>query len=112
MELIAGTKGERMNEYVKEQVAEPVFGVQVGSQWLHVHPSSACEGRNCPFHNPSNHKMKDWPINVRLDNKGLVERTCPHSVGHPDPDSVAYFTSIGIDYMSIHGCDGCCSEIK
>lgn len=108
----AGTKGKAMKNLIKVHVAEPVFGQQLGQQGLHVHPASACVGRPCPFHNPSNHKMKNWPINVRLDNKGLVERFCTCGVAHPDPDSVAYFRGIGIDYMSVHSCDGCCSDIK
>lgn len=29
------------------------------------------------------------------------ERTCPHGVGHPDPDDV-------LNEDKVHGCDGCC----
>jgi len=39
---------------------------------------------------------------------GLFERQCPHGIGHPDPDDVAYRLSIGDDYAGTHGCDGCC----
>ena len=97
---------------MKMLTSEPVFGAAIGEQEIKIHSPKECEGRNCPFHNPSNHKMKDWPMNVRLDNHGLIERTCSHGVGHPDPDSVAYFVGIGIDYMSIHGCDGCCINFR
>jgi hypothetical protein len=31
---------------------------------------------------------------------GYIERTCPHGVGHPDPDEIF------LD--AVHGCDGCC----
>ena len=49
--------------------------------------------------------MADWPTVVRAS--GLIERTCPHGVGHPDPDSLAWSLSGSRDY-SVHGCDGCC----
>lgn len=77
------------------------------------HESDLCDGEFCPYHNPSDHKMKDWPKNFRYDafRFGLVERMCPHGVGHPDPDSVAWLESIrpkNKGYEGIHGCDGCC----
>lgn len=72
-----------------------------------THNESRCKGSYCAIHNPSDHKMKLWPKVVR--ETGLIERTCEHGVGHPDPDSVAYYLTIGKDF-SIHGCDGCCGE--
>lgn len=63
----------------------------------------------CPIHKPSNHKMKDWPIVVRSST--LLERTCPHGVGHPDPDSVVYMNwETKGESWGVHGCDGCCKE--
>ena len=38
----------------------------------------------------------------------LIERTCEHGVGHPDPDSLAYFERHGVTHMGSHGCDSCC----
>ena len=76
---------------------------------LRVHPPSACEGRNCWVHNPSDTHMKKWPIWWR-DDKGTAERMCPHRIGHPDPDDVAYHWSLGRD-VSVHGCDGCCGSL-
>jgi len=89
-------------------VAEPVFGIQVGKRGIRIHGPSKCEGRPCPFHNPSDHALKDALINVRMDRNALVERICEHGVGHPDPDSVAYFEQLGQTMVGIHGCDGCC----
>src|ERR1035437_3597591 len=43
---------------------------------------------HCVLHNPSNHKMRTWPMVLR--SSGLIERKCPHGIGHPDPDSAAY----------------------
>lgn len=40
-----------------------------------------------------------WPQHWRGD-RHLMERICPHGVGHPDPDD--------INPDGVHGCDGCC----
>lgn len=91
-----------------ENAAEPTLGIQVGPTFLeNVHSSAVCEGRACVLHNPSDHHMRDWPLNWRGD-KGQMERTCPHGTGHPDPDDLAWHASQGRDWLGIHGCDGCC----
>jgi len=83
-----------------------------------IHDPSACEGQFCCYHNPSNHHMKEWPKVLRAST--LVERICPHEIGHPDPDSLAHFhrsatTQEQSDFsagLGIHGCDGCCDPQK
>jgi len=76
------------------------MGVQVpGPHVLRVHPATKCAGEACTIHNPSDHHMRQWPLNWRGD-RGTMERICPHGVGHPDPD--------GISEDTVHGCDGCC----
>lgn len=97
-----------MTERVEVDVAEPTFGIQVGRKGLIIHSPGKCAGQPCPFHNPSDHALKDAPMNVRLDRNALVERMCAHGVGHADPDSVDYFETVGKTGMGIHGCDGCC----
>lgn len=101
-------------------------GTQLGLQGVRVHARSKCAGRALPccIHNPSNHKMKDWPLNWRSDTY-LMERLCQHQIGHPDPDHVAYMRSLTpndhtvcpgpslcefphYEWQAIHGCDGCC----
>lgn len=76
-----------------------------------VHEPSACEGHGCWVHHPSEHHMKDWPV-VWRTGKGVIERICPHGVGHPDPDDMAFiersYGKATADTMSVHGCDGCC----
>ena len=67
----------------------------------------------CPWHAPSKHGMRTWPRIIRFDKYGMVERQCSHGVGHPDPDSVAFIREFIVagdpgDYLSIHGCCGCC----
>jgi hypothetical protein len=84
------------------------------SQWLlrdmvlrAVHSPVLCSGRFCVVHNPSEHHMRSWFLNWR-DDKGIFERLCPHRIGHPDPDQLAYFHELGLESLAVHGCDGCC----
>lgn len=75
-----------------------------------VHAKDQCSGR-CVIHNPSDHHMVDWPRLWRLD-RGLMERICPHGIGHPDPDHLWYLTehNMAEGGEGIHGCDGCCHD--
>lgn len=71
-----------------------------------AHKKSQCYGDRCTIHNLSNHSMREFPQWFRAD-RGIMERTCPHGVGHPDPDD---FKIRLYDYEGIHGCDGCCGD--
>lgn len=51
-------------------------------------------------------KMRDFPTHFREDRQ-IMERICPHGIGHPDPDDAAFRASRGDD-DTVHGCDGCC----
>lgn len=73
----------------------------------HVHPKSACEGRPCVIHAPSDHNLRGMPTHYRFD-RGIMERICKHAVGHPDPDDMAWHVSEGRTSEGVHGCDGCC----
>jgi hypothetical protein len=89
-------------------VASPIWGVVQSNQVMaNVHTPDKCAGRPCVLHNPSDHHMREWPTVYRAD-RGLMERTCEHGVGHPDPDDLEYHISEGRSYQSVHGCDGCC----
>lgn len=72
-------------------------------QKVFVHEVEGCLGP-CPVHRPSGHHMVDWPTYWRED-RYMMERLCPHGVGHPDPDHIGY-----TGQESLHGCDGCCRE--
>lgn len=77
-----------------------------------VHPVAECASQACCLHRPSDHKMRDWPLHWRND-ISLMERLCPHGIGHPDPDDLAYRELIrpgSSQGRGIHGCDGCCRE--
>ena len=69
---------------------------------LRTHAAGTCLGEFCTIHNPSDHHMKAWPQTWRGDRR-LMERICPHGVGHPDPDD--------LNPDTVHGCDGCCSNL-
>ncbi len=90
--------------------AESGLGAQVGDATLrNVHPAGACAGRPCVIHNPSDHHMREWRLNWR-DDRGLMERLCPHGIGHPDPDDVHYRMRTSERAYTVHGCDGCCHQ--
>ncbi len=88
-----------------------------------THHPARCQGRHCAIHNPSGHHMRDWPTTVRYDKFALTERVCPHGVGHPDPDSMAWLercwpgvVARGLSHddgdgwkaLGVHACCGCC----
>ena len=77
------------------------LGFSVGVTAVRTHHRDDCQGRPCAVHHPSAHRMAGWPQVFRADRR-ITERTCPHGVGHPDPDDPAA--------GRVHGCDGCCKE--
>lgn len=87
---------------------DDTWGVHLGNQVLVTHPPTRCEGSACVIHNPTEHHMRGWATLYRAD-RGMTERTCPHGVGHPDPDDLAWHVSEGRAWQGVHGCDGCCS---
>lgn len=77
---------------------------------MQVHEAGTCAGQFCCIHNPSDHALKSAPLSWRGDRR-LMERICPHGVGHPDPDGLAADAALlGYDpyERGVHGCDGCC----
>lgn len=99
------------SDLISLTASEPTFGVNVGQTVLRVHHATQCAGRACCVHNPSDHHMRSWPQHWRADAgpAGVMERICPHLVGHPDPDHMSYARSIDPDTADgIHSCDGCC----
>lgn len=74
-----------------------------GGETVEAHPPETCAGEVCCIHNPTDHHMRKWKQHWRSD-RGIMERICPHGVGHPDPDDL----SIREGGDNRHGCDGCC----
>ena len=80
-------------------------------QLLWAHPKASCVGQHCVIHHPSDHIMKNFPTHWRAD-RGIMERICPHGIGHPDPDDIAFIRATRGDAVakteSVHGCCGIC----
>lgn len=90
---------------------EPVFGAYAGHDGVlkNIHRAVACQGQTCVIHNPTDHHMREWNLLWRGD-RGIFERTCPHGIGHPDPDQYDFWALNNRKYEAIHSCDGCCKE--
>ena len=54
--------------------------------------------------------MNTWTRTIRTDRHNLMERVCPHGIGHPDPDSLEWLGRIGVPDDGVHVCDGCCQR--
>lgn len=104
-----------------EPWGEPFSYVNIAGRTvtMRVHRKGDCRlPDQCVVHNPSDHHMRSWPLEWRAD-RGLFERVCRHpwepwtSVGHPDPDDIAFKRATMGDefayYEAVHGCDGCCT---
>lgn len=76
-----------------------------------IHLESACSGRHCVIHDPSDHHMRDLPI-IWNAQETQMERLCAHDVTHPDPDDLAYWVSVGSDWKAHHDCcpERCCKS--
>jgi hypothetical protein len=76
-------------------------------------PDQCVSDKSCSIHNMSDHSMRSFPQYWRGD-RGIMERICPHGIGHLDPDNYEYILATrGPDAArmeSIHGCDGCCGS--
>lgn len=86
-------------------------------QRILVHSRKDCSAlidnslEGCVIHAPSHHIMAAFPTRWR-DDRSLMERICPHGIGHPDPDDLAYKARGYRRYIEVHGCDGCCKGVK
>lgn len=73
---------------------------------LRTHVAGKCAGEYCTIHNRSDHSMRSFPQHWRGD-RGIMERICPHGIGHPDPDEVYMYGK-----WDSHACDGCCQDLS
>jgi hypothetical protein len=92
---------------------EQVYVTGCGEELFNPHPEQPECALGCVVHHPSQHSMRTFPTHWR---GSLMERTCPHGVGHPDPDQIGYFRrEFGFELAqteSVHGCDGCCGALS
>ena len=91
---------------------QQVYKTGTGQLLVNVHPvDENCIHYGCVIHQPSDHRMRDWPTHFRSDRE-LMERMCPHRIGHPDPDQLAFLARTQgkqvAEAEGVHGCDGCC----
>lgn len=95
---MAGFLDEALTRWVDDygQVVSPVHS-----------PNICLNDKGCTVHNPSNHPMQSFPQLWRGD-RGIMERICPHEIGHPDPDEIRLIGKYGWA-EAVHGCDGCCA---
>lgn len=112
--LLYEALGEEPPEYVSTRyLSKDTERFEFVNGWARVHKESVHESadESCPIHRHSQHKGSERPMLLR--ETGLVEHPCEHGVGHPCPDSAAYFDR-ALDHKpgtwSVHGCDGCCFD--
>ena len=93
------------DETLSTETEPNTYTLEHGTRVLkYIHDPSLCEGRPCTVHNLTDHLMRSFQQYWRSDRK-IMERICPHGVGHPDPDDYKIFTNAD---DGSHGCDGCC----
>jgi len=73
-----------------------------------THQFGSCLGEHCTLHHRSDHLMRSFPQHWRTD-RMMMERICPHGIGHPDPYDFKLVGPYGPD-EAIHSCDGCCEQ--
>jgi len=72
----------------------------------------------------------DWEAHAHRRETGLIEHTCPHGIGHPNPGSALWVAESVVirrdndpkwdgdmgtlgeieEAWTVHGCDGCCGH--
>lgn len=78
-------------------------------QMLRVHPESKCHTQWCVIHRPMSGPWDGWPTHWRFDRE-IMERICPHGIGHPAREQSEMWARQGREHEGVHGCDGCCSR--
>lgn len=91
-----------------------IWDIGRGRKMGAVHLRADCSSETpCMFHYPTEHPMTEFPYHWR-DDRMIMERLCPHGIGHPDPDQYQYWVNQEgrreADAQMVHGCDGCCVE--
>ena len=75
-------------------------------QELTTHRKGDCVGSYCVIHRPMPGPWDSWPRQWRTDRR-IMERVCPHGVGHPAAEQHEFWMRTGRGYEWVHGCCGC-----
>ena len=83
---------------------------------LTTHDPHQCIFDHCCIHNPSDHPLRDAPMEwLDFGDAGVVYRACSHGSIHPDPDAVEFLANLlklglveAISSTHMSNCDGCC----
>lgn len=88
-----------------------------GATLTGIHPEGSCYLEHCAIHNPSDHPLKDAPMEWWGERIRHLTRVCEHDFYHPDPDDIAFKMATG-DWITVEAissvhlveerCDGCC----
>lgn len=88
------------------------FVTGCGERLVNVHErTNDCITYGCVIHNPTD-PHTEFKTHWRRDRQ-LMERICPHGVGHPDRNHIEFLRRTLGDAVAnaeaVHGCDGCCA---
>lgn len=72
-------------------------------QVLQTHERGQCFGQWCAVHQPMPGPWAEWPRQWRQD-RSIMERKCPHGVGHPVAEMYDFAVAQGRAYDLVHGC--------
>jgi hypothetical protein len=91
---------EKLREREPQSKPKPGYITGTKQMLFNVHAKETCRGW-CVIHNPMPGPWDEWPTHWR-DDMGIMERLCPHGIGHPAAEELVNSFSIGV-----HPCDGC-----
>lgn len=74
-----------------------------GEVLAQVHDPGRCEGTPCVVHGPSDHHMRQWPLEW-INEPGKFVRICACGCAHPDPDQFATWREQHREYLAWHAC--------
>lgn len=75
-------------------------------QTIQCHERTECLGQWCAIHQPMPGPWAEWP-RLWHNEHNIMERTCPHGIGHPVAEMYDFYIDNGRAFDLVHGC---CSE--
>lgn len=81
--------------------------LESGQTLVNVHPRLECVGEWCPIHRPMPGPWSNWPRQWS-DERDIMERVCPHGIGHPVAEMYQWAMERGRGFDLVHGCCSSC----